>query len=54
MRGLVDVFGAPRQFFTRGVSLAKEARKLCVNYGCDPVHDENLAARQLLCLVEKG
>src|SRR5262245_13094848 len=54
MRRLVDVFDAPIQLFTRGVSLTKEARKLCVNYAGDPVHDENVAARQLLCLVENS
>src|SRR5262249_51049814 len=52
MRRLINVFDAPCQFLTRGVSLTKETRKLCVNYAGDPVDDENLAARQLLCLLE--
>src|SRR5215471_15349481 len=52
MRRLVNVFQAPREFLTRGLSLTKEARKLRVDDASNPVHDKNLASRQLLCLLE--
>src|SRR5215831_21056975 len=48
MRRLVDVFDAPRQFLTSGLSLTKKAWEFRVDDAGDPVHDENLAPRQLL------
>src|SRR5262249_50177076 len=52
MGRLINVFDTPCQLLMRGFSLSKEARKLRVNYTSDPVHDEHLAARQLLCLIQ--
>src|SRR5215831_19131410 len=48
VRRLVDVFDAPCQFLTSGLSLPKKAREFRVDDPSDPVHDENLAPRQLL------
>src|SRR5215471_13147632 len=54
MGRFVRVDETPSQFLSCSVSLVKIARKLRMHDAGDPVHDENLAARELLCLVERG
>src|SRR5262245_19024066 len=51
MRGLVGMLNTPGEFLLCGRSLVKVAWKLRTHDTGDPVHDEDLAARQLLCLV---
>src|SRR5215831_12874597 len=54
MRRFVWVVETPSQILSCSVSLVKIARKLRMHDAGDPVHDENLATRELLCLVERG
>ena len=48
----LPLLGLPPRDEEMVVSLTKEARNLCVDYAGDPVHNKNLASRQLLCLLE--
>src|SRR4029453_17389428 len=54
MRRLVRVLKTPSEFLLCSFALVKVARKLRSHDTGDPVHDENLAARKLLCLIEGG
>src|SRR5215467_14607746 len=54
MRRLVRVLKTPSEFLLCSLSLVKVAWKLRMHDTRDPVHDENLAARELLSLIEGG
>src|SRR5215471_19112985 len=54
MRRFICVLKAPSQFLLRSLSLVKVAWKLRMHDTGDPVHNEHLAAGELLCLVKRG
>src|SRR5215471_15629216 len=54
MRRFVCVFKTPGEFLLCSLSLVKVAWKLRMHDTGDPVHDENLTARELLCLIKRG
>jgi hypothetical protein len=54
MRRFVGVLHTPGEFLLRSLSLVKVAGKLRMHDAGDPVHDENLPARELLSLIQRG
>src|SRR5215475_16032039 len=54
VRRFVCMLKTPSEFLLCRFSLMKVAWKLRVHDTGNPVHDENLAARELLCLIEGG
>src|SRR5215471_13148143 len=54
MGRFVCVLKTPSQFLLRSLSLVKVAWKLRMHDAGNPVHNENLAAGELPCLVKRG
>src|SRR5262252_2684965 len=54
MGRFVCVLKTPSQFLLRSLSLVKVAWKLRMHDAANPVHNENLAAGELPCLVKRG
>src|SRR5262249_56484672 len=54
MRRFVCMIDTPGEFLLCSLSLVKVTWKLRMHDAGYPVHDENLASRELLCLVERS